>query len=158
MRQLPFRPGNEISQTFNSGVCTVYSQEDRAKAGYQPKPKLKRKAFLRYEEQRLGLNRFTQFRQVDSLVERVFRVPQGPAAQNPTPRDVVKDGVNGLFYRIELVQTVPGVWPKCLDLTLVQYERGTAAAAGNNTQSAAKPLTAPLPKEPLSPAGGTKGE
>lgn len=124
MRQLPFRPDNEISQTFNSGVCTVYTQRDTAHPGYQPRPELERKVFLRYEEQRLGLNRYYAARQTDVEVERVIRVPQGPSASIPTPRDVVRTE-NGIYYRIDMVQTLPGVWPPCLDLTLVRYSWGT---------------------------------
>lgn len=120
MRQLPFRPNNEISQAFNSGVCTVYSQRDTAKAGYMPVPELTPKAYLRFEEQRVGLTRYNEFKQRDVEVERVIRVPQGPAAQIPTPQDVVSsDGK--VFYKIEFVQTVPGVWPPCLDLTLTRF-------------------------------------
>lgn len=135
MRKAPFRPGNEISQSYNSGVCTVYAQRDTARPGYRPRPELKRKAFLRYEEQRMGLTRYYTARQVDVEVERVIRVPQGPAAVIPNPQDVVKTE-NGVFYRVDLVQIVPGVWPPSLDLTLVRYTWD----------------------EQLPPAGGTKGE
>lgn len=121
MRQTPWRPDNEISQTFNSGVCTVYTQRDSARPGYRPRPELEHKATLRYEEQRLGLNRYYAGRQVSIDVERVLRVPRGPAALVPTPQDVVMDRVNGLYYRVDFVQTVPGVWPPSLDLTLTRF-------------------------------------
>lgn len=120
MRQTPFRPDNQISQTFNSGVCTVYIQRDGARPGFKPDPTLDRKGFLRYEEQRLGLNRYYAGRQVDVEVERVIRVPQGPAAQVPTPRDVVRTE-NGSLYQVDFVQTVPRVWPPSLDLTLTRF-------------------------------------
>ena len=123
MRKAPFRPDNEISQTFNSGVCTIYRQRDTARPGYKPRPELGVKAVLRFEEQRMGLNRYYAARQVDIEAERVLRVPKPPVGQMPTPQDVVTtDGA--VFYRIDLVQTVPGVWPPSLDLTLVRYERG----------------------------------
>lgn len=120
MRKAPFRPDNEISQTYNSGVCTLYKQRDTARSGYKPRPELERKAFLRYEEQRMGLNRYYAARQVDIETERVIRVPKGPAADIPTPQDIVRTE-NGVFYRIDFVQAVPGVWPESLDLTLVRY-------------------------------------
>lgn len=120
MRKAPFRPDNEISQTYNSGVCTLYRQRDVARVGYAPRPELERKAFLRYEEQRLGLNRYYEARQVDVEVERVIRVPSPPPALLPNPQNVVRTE-NGVYYRIDLVQTVPGVWPPSLDLTLVRY-------------------------------------
>lgn len=134
MRTAPFRPSNEISQSYTSGVCTVYRQRDMAKPGYAPKPELERKVFLRYEEQRLGLNRYYAARQADVEVERVIRVPAPPAPQVPTPQDVVRTE-DGLLYQINLVQTVPGVWPKSLDLTLVRYvQEAEECAAGQREE------------------------
>jgi len=124
---MPFRPDNEISQTFNDGVCTIYTQRDTAKPGYKPKPELEKKAALRFEEQRMGLNRYYMGRQVNVEVERVLRVPLPPLPQAPTPQDVLSvDGET--FYQIYFVQTVPGVRPPCVDLTLVRYKRGAADA------------------------------
>lgn len=130
MRQQPWRPDNRISQTFNSGVCTVYRQRDAARPGFKPNQVLEPKAFLRFEEQRVGLNRYNEFRQRDIEVERVIRVPRGPAAQIPTPQDMVSsDGAR--FYQVEFVQTVPGIYPPCLDLTLARFvQKGGAAAEG----------------------------
>lgn len=122
MRKTPFRPDNEISQTYNSGFCTVYRERDTARPGYAPQTKLEWKASLRYEEQRLGLNRYYAARQADVEVERVIRVPNPPAVRAPTPQDVVRTE-SGILYRIDLVQTVPGVWPASLDLTLRRYDQ-----------------------------------
>lgn len=126
MRRMPFRPSNELSQTYNSGVCTLYSQRDTAKPGRQPRPELRRKAFLRYEEQRLGLIRYAQFRQVDVEVSRVIRVPKSSKKLIPTPQDVIRTEDKTL-YRIDLVQAVPGIFPPSLDLTLVRYEKGESS-------------------------------
>lgn len=129
MKRTPFRPNNEISQTYNSGVCTLYKQRDTARPGYKPRPELERKAFLRYEEQRMGLNRYYAARQVDIETERIIRVPKGPVADIPTPQDIVRTE-NGVFYRIDFVQTVPGVWPESLDLTLVRYIHKPSSGEG----------------------------
>lgn len=129
MRAAPFRPNNQISQAYNSGVCTLYRQRDTARSGYKPRPELERKAFLRYEEQRLGLNRYYAARQVNVDVERVVRVPKPPAPRIPTPQDVIRTE-DGQFYRIDLVQTVPEVWPASLDLTLVKFEQEAEPCAG----------------------------
>ena len=51
----PHRPGSEVTQAYSDGVVTVYAVTDAARPGYQPKPTLTRKAVLRYEEQRLGI-------------------------------------------------------------------------------------------------------
>lgn len=135
MRRIPFRPDNQISQGFNDGVCTLYRQKDSARVGYAPRPSLERKAFLRYEERRMGLTRYYAARQVDVEAERVIRVPAPPSALTPTPQDLVKTE-NGVFYRIDLVQTVPGVWPASLDLTLVRYTRGVELPAPDKTEGA----------------------
>lgn len=122
MRQMPWRTDNQISQSFNDGVCRVYTQSDTAKPGYKPRPELEQKAFLRYEEQRTGLNRYYTARQVDVDVQRVLRVPKGPPEKVPTPQDVIRTE-DGKYFRIDFVQTVPGVRPPCLDLTLVKFEQ-----------------------------------
>lgn len=134
MRKAPFRPDNEISQTFNSGVCTLYRQWDAARPGYKPRPELERKAFLRYEEQRLGLNRYYAARQVDVEVERVIRVPRSFSGAVPDPQDIVRTE-DGVHYRIDFVQSVPGVWPPCLDLTLVRYSASMEAEQPEQTLS-----------------------
>ena len=134
MRQAPFRPGNEISQSYNSGICGVFRMEDGAPAGYAPRPVLTCKVRLPYEEQRLGLTRYYAARQTDVQVERVIRVPRPPAALAPTPQDVVRTD-NGLFYRVDLVQTISGVWPASLDLTLVRYEQDADLSAVSDSDT-----------------------
>ena len=53
-------------------------------------------------------------------VERVIR---GPRAGQVTSQDVAETE-DGRRYRIDLVQTVDGVWPPSQDLTLVKYQQG----------------------------------
>ncbi len=118
-RKTPFRPGNEISQAFNDGVVTVYRLEDTAKPGYMPKPTPQKSAVLRYAEQRLGLTRYYAAKQNNVDVERVLRVPRGApiAAQDIA---VTEDGQE---YRIDLIQTVDGVSPPSLDMTLAKVSQ-----------------------------------
>ena len=52
-------------------------------------------------------------------VERVIRVPR---AGQITSQDVAETE-DGRCYRIDLVQTVDGVWPPSQDLTLVKYQQ-----------------------------------
>lgn len=115
-RKTPFRPGNEISQTYGDGIVTIYRLKNTAKPGYFPNPKLVEVARLRYEERRLGLTRYYDAKQVNVDVERVLRVPRGgkTAAQDIA---VTEDGQE---YRIDLIQTVDGVFPPSLDLTLAK--------------------------------------
>lgn len=119
MRQKPFRPGSEISQSYNSGIVTVYRVSDGAEPGFAPGPVLERKAVLRYEELRVGLNRYYDARQSQVQVEKVVRVPRGA---DISPQDVaVTQG--GRQYRIDLVQLAQDVWPPSLDLTLAKTEQ-----------------------------------
>ncbi len=115
-RKTPFRPGNEISQSYGDGIVTIYRLEDTAKPGYFPKPKPVEVARLRYEERRLGLTRYYDAKQVNVEVERVLRVARGakPAVQDIA---VTEDNQE---YRIDLIQTVDGVFPPSLDLTLAK--------------------------------------
>lgn len=114
MRQNPFRPGNEISQTFNSGVVSIFRVVDVGEPGYAPVPRLELRVQLRYEERKLGLIRFYSAKQDQVRVERVLRVPRRPEI---SPQDVAVTQ-DGNQYRIELAQMVDGVYPPSLDLTL----------------------------------------
>lgn len=115
----PHRPDNEITQEMNSGVVKIYSVEDSAQPGYQPKPSLTLKLTLRYEEQRLGINRLYLSRQNQAEVEKVIRVPRQDSISNQD----VAILENGSQYSIDYTQTVQDVYPPCLDLSLVKVEQ-----------------------------------
>lgn len=115
----PYRPSNEVTQGYNSGVVTVYAVTDSARPGYQPVEQLTEKIKLRYEEQRLGIQRYYDAMQNQIQVERVIRVPR---VGQITSQDVAETE-DGRRYRIDLVQTVDGVWPPSQDLTLVKYQQ-----------------------------------
>lgn len=115
----PHRPDNEITQEFNSGVVYIYSVEDSAQPGYQPKPSLSLKLILRYEEQRLGINRLYLSRQNQADIEKVIRVPRQDSISNQD----VAILENGSQYSIDYTQTVQDVYPPCLDLSLVKVEQ-----------------------------------
>lgn len=119
MWKAPNRPKNEITQTFNDGVLTVYQQIDSAKPGYQPKPELKQKITLRYEERRLGIQRYYSAAQNQVWVERVVRT----AKTNKVSSQDIAMTEDGQTYRIDFVQTVPDAYPPCVDLTLVRHEQ-----------------------------------
>jgi hypothetical protein len=115
----PHRPDNEITQEINSGVVKIYSVEDSAQPGYQPKPSLNLKLTLRYEEQRLGINRLYLSRQNQAEIEKVIRVPRQDSISNQD----VAILENGSQYSINYTQTVQNVYPPCLDLSLVKVEQ-----------------------------------
>ena len=116
MRKAPFRPNNEITQTFNDGVVTIYAVTDAAEPGRKPVEKLTAKVLLRYEEQRLGIQRFYSGRQNQVEVERVIRVPRTGKLSSQDVA-VTEDGKQ---YRIDLVQRVMDAFPPAEDLTLVR--------------------------------------
>lgn len=131
MRQLPFRPGNEISQSYNSGILTVYRVTDGARPGFAPAPVLTPPGIrLRYEELKLGLTRYYEARQNQVMIEMVVRVPKGP---DISTQDVAVTQ-DGRQYRIDLVQLADGVWPPSLDLTLAKPEQ-VYEAPGEGTES-----------------------
>lgn len=116
MRKAPFRPNNEITQTFNDGVVTIYAVTDAAEPGRKPVEKLTAKVLLRYEEQRLGIQRFYSGRQNQVEVERVIRVPRTGKLSSQDVA-ITEDGKQ---YRIDLVQRVMDAFPPAEDLTLVR--------------------------------------
>lgn len=121
----PARPDHKISQCFVDGVAIVYSVADAAAPGYQPVEELTEKVRLRYEERRVGLQRAYLAAQNQIKVERVIRVPH---AGGVTSQDVVLDE-RGRWFRVDLVQMCPDVFPLSDDLTLVAYDRSGEGAA-----------------------------
>ena len=115
----PHRPDNEITQEMNSGVVKIYSVENSAQPGYQPKPSLTLKLTLRYEERRLGINRLYLSRQNQAEIEKVIRVPRQDSISNQD----VAILESGSQYSIDYTQTVQDVYPPCLDLSLVKVEQ-----------------------------------
>ena len=118
MWKAPHRPKGEISQAFNDGIVTVYSVEDNAPAGFKPVKKLTEKAKLRYEERRLGFQRFYSGMQNMVQIERVIRVPKFDFTNQDIA--ITEDGRE---YRIDLVQKVPDVFPECVDISLSKIEQ-----------------------------------
>ena len=112
--QKPNRPNDEISQTYNDGMVMICETTDAAKPGYMPDPAATEKARLRYSEQRLGINRAYLGRQSQTEIDRVVRVPKMDKI-HVQDIAVTEDGKQ---YKIDLVQSVPGVYPPSIDLTL----------------------------------------
>lgn len=119
MQKAPFRSSNEVTQSFNSGLVGIYSVENVAAPGYTPVEKLRLKLTVRYDEQRLGIQRYYSGRQNQVQIERVIRVPRTGRVSNQDVA-ITEDGYR---YRIDLVQTVPDIYPPCSDLTLARLDQ-----------------------------------
>ena len=117
--EAPYRPQNEITQTYNDGYVVIYSVTDEAAPGYQPTPKLKRKITLRYAEQRLGIQRYYAGRQNQIDIERVIRTPNVGIITNQDVA-ITEDGRQ---YRIDMVQTAQGIYPVSIDITLAKIDQ-----------------------------------
>lgn len=117
----PYRPRSDggITQNFGDGVAVIYAVTDGAAPGYQPRQTLTEKATLRYEERRLGIQRYYEGRQNQAQIERVIRTPRLPCVSSQDVA-VTEDGRQ---YRIDLVQTVMDVYPESMDLTLSRIEQ-----------------------------------
>lgn len=112
----PYRPKGEITQNYNDGLVTIYAVTDSAQPGRLPMEKLECKAVLRYEERRLGIQRYYAGKQVQVEVERVVRTPR---LRRVSSQDVAVTE-DGAKYRIDLVQPVTDVHPPSMDLTLTR--------------------------------------
>lgn len=118
----PVRPrtDNGVTQNYNDGVVAIIAVVDRAMPGYQPKPgEPQAKYTLRYEERRLGIQRYYSSLQNQIQLDRVIRVPR--VAGITTQDFAVTEGKQ--IYRIDLVQSVMDVYPPSLDLTLTKIEQ-----------------------------------
>lgn len=113
----PTRPRqSEITQNYNDGVVSIYSVKDVAQPGYQPVPQRTLKITVRYEEQRLGIQRLYSGRQNMVEIERVIRIPIAGKVDNQDIA-VTEDGRE---YRIESVQSAVDVYPMSLDIALTK--------------------------------------
>lgn len=119
MWKAPNKPGHEITQGYGDGVVTVYAVQNIAAPGLRPQEGLIKKITLRYEEQRLGIQRYYSGRQNQVEIQRVLRVPR---AGDVSTQDVAITQ-DGKQYRIDLVQAVTDVYPASVDLTLAKIEQ-----------------------------------
>ena len=117
----PRRPEHKVTQDYNDGMLTVYRVTDTAQPGRLPVEELTKVVQLPYAQRKVGLYRYYQAAQNQTRVQRVLRVPK-PAAEITNRDKVVTE--DGREYRIDLVQTVPDVYPASLDLTLAAYRQG----------------------------------
>lgn len=119
MYQRPNRPTHDITQPFNSGIVKIYALTNIAVPGYAPKMALKEKVTLRYEEMRLGINRYYQAMQNNIQIERVIRCPRWGDVTNQDVA-ITEDGKQ---YHIDLIQSVDDVYPACIDVSLTKIEQ-----------------------------------
>ena len=119
MWKAPNRPSNEITQSYNDGVVTIYSVADVAQPGYQPQIELTEKIKLRYEERSMGLQRYYQAMQNQVQIERVLRVQR---TNKITSQDVAITEDN-TKYKIYMVQAVSDVYPPSVDITLSKFKQ-----------------------------------
>ena len=115
----PRRPAHEVTQAFNDGFVIICTVRDAAAPGFQPVEELTPRLQLRYEEQRLGVQRYYEAKQNQVEISRVLRVPRAGVVTNQDAA-ITEDGRR---YRIEMVQTVPDVLPLSLDITLSDYRQ-----------------------------------
>lgn len=108
-----------MTQNFCDGVVKIYTVTNSAPPGYQPVPALTLKCTLRYEEQRLGIQRYYTGQQNQIQIERVIRTPR---YGNVTNQDIAVTE-SGKQYGIDLVQTVTDVYPASQDITLTKIEQ-----------------------------------
>ena len=125
-RKTPFRPRTDekITQAYNDGVVTIYTETDEAASGYLPAPSLTSVITLAYQERKLGIKRYYDARQNQIHVERVIRVPQSPVS---ITNQEIAETEDGKKYRIDLIQAVPDVYPPSVDLTLTVYDQNAPA-------------------------------
>lgn len=117
--QAPYRPAGEITQRFEDGTVDIYTVTDEAVPGYRPRPMLAHKVKLRYEERRLGIQRYYTGMQNQVNIQRVVRVPRSVPISS---QDVARTE-NGIFYRIDLVQAATDTYPPSSDLTLAKVSQ-----------------------------------
>ena len=125
MWRKPNRPRNEISQTFNDGIFTVYAVAAGAVPDYVSLAGLTEKAKLYYAERRMGVQRYFAGIQAQIRIDRVLRCQN---AGFVAPHDVVVTE-DGKHYIVQLVQPCYDVFPKSVDVSLTVLEQQYVTAA-----------------------------
>lgn len=119
MWKAPRRPAREITEPYNDGLVTIYAVANIAEPGYRPVEDLTKKLTLRYEEQRLGIQRYYSGQQNQVEIERVIRTPR---VANVSNQDVAITE-DGRQHKIEMIQVVIDVYPPSMDITLARIEQ-----------------------------------
>lgn len=103
-------------QTFNDGVLKVYEVTNIAEPGDRPKDglELKFENAIPYEERTVGITRFYTGKQAQNTIEQLLRIPK---VEGISRNDIVVP-IDGEQYRIEQIQSINDVEPRCLDLSL----------------------------------------
>lgn len=105
-------------QTYNDGLCAIYSVENIASPGNMPKQGLVSKfEKVPYEKRTVGVNRYYIAKQADVKIESLIRVPY---FYNISPQDICMIG--GIQYAIEQVQEVLDSMPESKDISLRKVE------------------------------------
>lgn len=116
----PNRPNHMISSSFNDGIVNIFKVEDIAESGRKPIKRLIPVISLRYEERKLGIQRYYSGKQNQVNISRVIRVPEPPEEITNQEVAVTETGAQ---YRIDLVQSVRDSYPPSYDLTLVKISQ-----------------------------------
>lgn len=111
----PNRPNHKISESFNDGVVQLFSARDVSDIGRAPVIELELIHTLHFAEKRVGVTRYYQARQAQVEVDRVIRVQYVPGIHT----NIIAK-IDDKEYRIDQIQTVEDVYPRCLDLTLTE--------------------------------------
>lgn len=121
MQKAPNRPKHDVTQSYNDGIVKIYEVRNIAKPGYKPVDGLALRFSLRFDEQRLGINRLYLSMQNQAEIVRVVRTQRLEAI---SPQDVAI--INGRQYRVNTVQSVKEIYPPSLDLALaaITHEYG----------------------------------
>lgn len=105
---------------LNDGLVTIYAVENAAEPGDMPREKLVAKGRLRYKRRTVGIKRHYTAMQVSARVDLLLRVPYRPEV---SAQDIAIPTLDGMQYRIALVQTIEDETPPVMDLTLERSER-----------------------------------
>ena len=117
MWKAPGRPNHEITQPFTSGIVKIYRTVNGARPGQKAAEILQDPPMtLRYEEQRTGVTRYYAAKQANIQIDRVLRCPRVAGIDTQS----VAETEDGEQYRIAQIQSVSGVWPDCVDLSLTK--------------------------------------
>jgi hypothetical protein len=106
------------TQTYKDGLVAIYKVTNGAENGNMPKEVIELKEKLRYDELKVGLNRYWTAKQAQVNIDRLIRVPR---RENVSTQDIAIPN-DGKQYVIKQIQYSPEVMPPSMDLSLQRLE------------------------------------
>lgn len=111
-----------MAERFSDGIAVISDNNARNGVGNIPRDKLTEKSRLRFREKTVGINRFYQALQNNSLIERMIRCPRRDDVSVFDIVQLIPNGTDKDYYKIAQIQYPDEVHPPVMDIALERVD------------------------------------